>query len=762
MRVWNLGYPRMGRARELKLAVESFWAGKLDAESLLEQAKRIMAARWCRQHDLGVESIPLNDFSLYDHVLDMAFLLGAIPERFQGISFGSWVSRYFAIARGCEGIPPLQMTKWFNTNYHYLVPEISPSLDFVPRCDKFLFELEHARAYPFVFHPVLIGPWTFVKLSRLVGLNLFDGLDRVLPPYEALLLECKVRGFTWLQMDEPALCLEPSPEEFSYVAKTYERLGRSGVKLRLATYFESPDPWLSELSRWPVEGLHFDCVSAPGILAWLKKKEFPKDKSLSVGIVDGRNIWAAPLDDCLGALRELAECYDRERVWLAPSCPLLHLPEDKSLEKTWDAEFLEWVSFADQRIEELVILKQACSGDGPALKAVEYRREVIRRRSASPRVRSDAVRQAASVARARKGRSPFALRHARQKKSLNLPLLPTTTIGSFPQTAKIRERRSLLKSGKLSMEQYQKLIEEEIARVIHWQEEVGLDVLVHGESERNDMAEYFAERLEGFVVSSHGWVQSYGSRLVKPPIIFGDVRRVSPMTVPVFRHAQGLTRKPVKGVLTGPVTLLNWSFVREDLPLSDTVFQIAAALADEALDLEKAGAQIIQIDEAAFREGFPLKRDGWSDYLKWATEAFRVCVSGLKDETQVHAHMCYSKFDDMADALEALDCDVLLIECARSGGRARDLFGKHKYSKGIGPGVYDVHSPRAPSEEEFQQRIESNLDLFSADQLWVNPDCGLKTRGYEEIEPALSRMVAAAHVVRERLKKAPCEGVAVS
>lgn len=752
MRMWNLGYPRMGKGRELKKALESYWAKKSDVNELLSVARTLCATRWGQQHALGVESVPLNDFSFYDHVLDMAFLLGLVPKRFKNLQRGHWLDLYFAMARGWKekkkSIHPLEMTKWFNSNYHYLVPEIDRDQKLALKMDKLEFECEYARSYPYIFHPVIQGPWTLVTHSQLRGLDVKEALSRLVPLYKEILSELKHRNFTFVQVDEPALCLDTSIDKIKLVAETYDKLAAVGIGLRLTTYFESPAPWLDHISEFSLEGVHFDLVYGKKTIKWLESGSFPKDKSLSVGIVDGRNIWATSLKEQLDLIDKLGTVYHDSKVWIAPSCSLLHLPIDKNLEKKWDEELLAQVAFADQRLEELSLLKKAHRGDIVAKSSIDI--QTLSNREKTSRV-SPSQRNADMAKVESSNRPPFAERRKKQAENLLLPLLPTSTIGSFPQTPEVREARRDYKKGILSESDYEGFFESEIERVIRLQEEIGLDVLVHGECERSDMVEYFSQYLDGFIFSSHGWVQSYGNLCVRPPILYGDVKRKSPMTVRWFSFAQSLSERPVKAILTGPVTLMNWSFVRTDQERKLTALQIAMALREEVADLEQAGAKIIQIDEAAFREAMPLLQEDWESYLKWATEVFRVSCSGVGEKTQIHTHMCYSEFDDIAQALEWLDADVLLIEFIRSGSKADECFKKHPYNRDIGPGIYDIHSAIIPSEEEFKQRIERLLELFPAERLWINPDCGLKTRKYEEIIPSLKALVASVKKVREGL-----------
>lgn len=759
MKIVNLGYPRIGAKRELKKALEAYWTKKEPLESLKGVADELRLKRWNRQAALGVESIPLNDFTYYDHILDTAYLLGAIPKRFHFLSEGSWFDQYFAMARGfrsgAQDVPALDMTKWFNTNYHYLVPELDMAMKFRLQTKKLDEDLKASRGLAHKFHPVIVGPFTFVRLSHRDGIDANTLLTRLLPVYRELFgyLKSHNYGDVPIQIDEPALCLDLDKDDIASARRVYEEFARSDMSLILTTYFETPAPWLDEINHWPLAGMHLDLVHGKENVAWLKSGAFAKDRILSLGVVNGRNLWADSLKSVVDEVKPIVDTYGSENLCLAPSCSLLHLPHDKNLEKSWDDEFLGWVSFADQRLEELNIIRGALEGDSDALKLVEEREQVVAAKAKSPRVHRPEVRKAVEEIRPQMLRraSSYPTRIAVQERELNLPPVPTTTIGSFPQTPEIRKARHDYKVGSLGDKEYTNFLDEEIGRVIALQEKVGLDVLVHGEPERNDMVEYFGELLEGFQFSKHGWVQSYGSRCVKPPIVFGDVKRRGPMTVEWFKRAQKKTNRPMKGMLTGPVTMLNWSFVREDQPREKTAYQLGLAIREEVADLESVGAQVIQVDEAAVREGLPIKRDKWAAYLKWATESFRLCTAVVKDKTQIQTHMCYSEFSDIMPAVRELDADVLLIEFARSGPAFFETFSKFKYDAQVGPGVYDIHSPRVPTAEELERNIHRLLELFPAKQLWVNPDCGLKTRRYEEVEQALTNMVVATQKVRETL-----------
>ncbi len=755
MRVTNLGYPRLGRQRELKHALEDVFSGKEGVAHLLPVGKALCTERWNRQRELGVDSIPIGDFSFFDHMLDMALLLGVVPKRFDASA--NWLELTFSMARGNPDAPPLAVRKWFNTNYHYLVPEIRPENFVSPRWEKLTFEVEHGEALADMkFHPVLVGPWTFVKLSQLDGLSTQEALDRLLPRYCEVLKDFAKRGYEYVQMDEPYLCHDLLREDLRVVRKVYETLSAQGCQLLLATYFGSPENWLTEVSTLPCHGFHFDLLYWPTTAAWLKTRTFPRTKTLSLGIVSGRNVWASPLWDRREELQSLLELYSGDKLWLAPTCSLLHLPQDKTLEKQWDPEFASWVSFADQRLEELAFLKRALNGDKNVETLLKQRQAALSGRTVSNRVHRPEVKQAVARIEAQQSAragAPPPVRPSRPESMIGLPPLPTTTVGSFPQTAVMRRTRQEWKKGKITGDQYRKAIGEEIAHVIQMQERLGLDVLVHGEVERADMVEFFAEHWDGVSLSSQGWVQSLGNRCVKPPLVFGDVRRRSPATVSWFSHAQSLTQKPVKAILTGPVTLLNWSFVREDQLRQKTAYQLALALREEAIDLEKAGARILQIDEAALREGLPMMKLHWNQYLRWAMEAYHVVAGAVSAKVQVHVHLCYSAFTDIAEVLPQLGCDVLLVETARGGDELLKRLKKNRYAGAIGAGLFDVHARTMPSREECEKRLEEWMKIFPARQLWVNPDCGLKGLSPEDAEAALTAMVQATHAARARVRK---------
>lgn len=696
--------------------------------------------------------VPVGDFAWYDRMLNMSALLGCAPRRF---GFGGKITldQYFQLARGNEGQGAMEMTKWFDTNYHYLVPEFDAGTSFSIGVERLFDESAEARQAGVVPKPVLIGPLTFLWLGKekQAGFNRLDLLPALLPVYVEVLRRLGAQGAEWVQMDEPALVQDLPTEWLNGLRTAYSALGKAGPKLLLATYFGSVAPLAAELKALPVAGLHLDLQRAPEQLPPFLA-DFPRDKVLSAGVVDGRNIWRNDLDASLELLG-VAHLQVGDRLWLAPSCPLLHVPVDLERETDLDPEVKGWLAFAVQKLGELAILGKALEQGRESVKT-ELRacRRSRKDRKDSPRVRNPNVhkRLACLPADADRRRSTFAVRRTIQHQALKLPAFPTTTIGSFPQTGAIRSIRAAFKQGRLSETEYRDRMKAEIRLVVERQEELGLDILVHGEPERNDMVEYFGEQLAGFAFTRNGWVQSYGSRCVKPPVLFGDVWRPGPMTLEWIRYAQGLTDKPMKGIVTGPITILQWSFVRDDQPKSETAMQIALAIRDEVLDLESAGTRVIQIDEPAFREGLPLRRSEWETYLPWASRAFRLSAAGVKDGTQIHTHMCYAEFNDIFPAIVDLDADVISIETSRSDMELLEGFGTLRYPNEIGPGVYDVHSPRVPKVAEMVRLLEKACAVVDSDKLWVNPDCGLKTRQWPEVDAALRNMVTAAKTLRRR------------
>ncbi|MGI9119677.1 MAG: 5-methyltetrahydropteroyltriglutamate--homocysteine S-methyltransferase [Acidimicrobiales bacterium] len=757
----GLGMPRMGPRRELKRALEDCWAGKLGVEDLEGVACDLRRRTWQRQRDLGIDHIPSNDFSLYDHVLDTAVMVGAVPDRYLSADGDIDLDAYFAMARGSAGedqaVPALEMTKWFDTNYHYIVPELAPGQRFQLTGSKAVDELREAAGLGIATRPVLLGPISFLVLSKQPGgpvpvVSLLPGL---LSAYEAVLADLAGVGAQWVQIDEPALGLDLDAEIVEAFPGAYHRLAAAAPELRLlvATYFSGLRRNLPVALGLPVAALHLDVVREPAQLD-AALDQAPESLALSLGVLDGRNVWLSDLDAALATLERARSRLGPERLLVAPSCSLLHMPLDLDLEAGLDAEVRPWLAFAHQRLEEVVVLARALDEGRGALSAeLELNAASRAARSLSQLAHDPAVAQrlAQTGPEAEHRLSPFPQRRTTQAARLALPILPTTTIGSFPQTPEVRSLRARLRRGELDTPAYEARLAELVAEVVRFQKAAGLDVLVHGEFERNDMVEHFAEHLDGFAVTTHGWVQSYGSRCVKPPIIFGDVSRPAPITVGWWSYAQSLTDRPVKGMLTGPVTMLAWSFARDDQPESQTCRQIALAMRDEVADLEAAGAAIIQIDEPALRELMPLHDEDRDAYLAWAVAAFRLASSGVADKTQIHTHMCYAEFGDIIDAITAFDADVISIETSRSAMELLETFTKVSYPNQIGPGVWDIHSPRVPDTAEMVDLLELALAVLGPAQLWVNPDCGLKTRGWDEVKPALANMVEAARLVRERI-----------
>jgi 5-methyltetrahydropteroyltriglutamate--homocysteine methyltransferase len=755
----NLGFPRLGAQRELKWAVEKYWSGKSSSTELDETARSLREKHWKLQFDHGINHIPSNDFSLYDHVLDATVLVGAVPPRFRERDGLSGLPLYFAMARGFQNssvrldIPAMEMTKWFDTNYHYIVPEFVPGQEFGLGSNKPVDEFREAKSLGITTRPVLLGPVSFLLLGKMEGghtgeqLNL---LERLLPVYAEVLKKLQKAGANWIQIDEPCLVLDLPEDAHRAFRSAYQRLSAVGLPLLLANYFGGLRGNLHTALSLPVAALHLDFVRQPEELDAVLE-QLPPGMVLSLGVVDGRNIWRTNLNRAFSLVRRAVERLGRDRVMIAPSCSLLHVPVDLELESQLDPELKGWLAFAKQKLEEIQALGLQANGQLKAAEDIfERSRAAIKGRSASPRIHDPAVQERLRTIDAAMTRrhSPYRERSQRQATALNLPLFPTTTIGSFPQTKEVRSARSEWKQGKRDTAAYEAFVREEIKRTVRIQEELGLDVLVHGEFERNDMVEYFGEQLAGFAFTQHGWVQSYGSRAVKPPVIFGDVWRPKPMTISWSAYAQSLTSRPMKGMLTGPVTMLQWSFVRDDQPRELTCRQIALATRDEVRDLENAGIKVIQIDEPAIREGLPLRREDWGEYFNWAVEAFRLASSGVRDETQIHTHMCYSQFQDMLDSIAAMDADVLSVEASRSRMELLDAFVGFKYPNAIGPGVYDIHSPRVPKVEEIEELLRRASGVLDPAQIWVNPDCGLKTRTWEEVLPSLTALVIAATMMR--------------
>jgi 5-methyltetrahydropteroyltriglutamate--homocysteine methyltransferase len=750
-----LGFPSIGAARELKRATEGYWSGKTSRESLLATGAELRSRHWHLQREAGIDLPPSNDFSFYDRMLDTCALVGAVPERYGWSGETVDLDTYFAMARGVQNgqrdVTAMEMTKWFDTNYHYIVPEFVPDQMFRLASSKPFDELAEAAALGIRTKPVLVGPLTFLLLGKekAPGFNRLDLLERVLPVYAEALTRLAAAGAEWIQIDEPCLAMDRTPAELDRVRAAYEFLaGRSGTaKLLLATYFAGLDDVATAVHALPVHGLHLDLMRSPEQLDPLLER-WPAGRVLSLGVVDGRNVWRADLEAVLPALERAAERVGRDALWVAPSCSLLHVPVDLDLETKLAPEIKPWLAFAKQKLGEVATLTRALrEGRGAVAAALAESRQVAAARRASPLTRNPAVRQrVAAVTEAdRRRASMYAERRPQQ---VSLPLYPTTTIGSFPQTTEVRTTRRQFLNGTMDRAGYEAFIEAQIVKTLAQQEEIGLDVLVHGEFERNDMVEYFGEQLAGFAFTEHGWVQSYGTRYVKPPIIYGDVARPGPMTVRWITFAQSRTKRPVKGMLTGPVTILQWSFVRDDQPRSETATQLALAIRDEVRDLEAAGIRVIQIDEPALREGMPLRRAEWPAYQQWAVDAFRLATSGVRDATQIHTHMCYSEFNDVVQVIARMDADVISIESARSGSELLRAFEQYTYPNEIGPGVYDIHSPRIPTVEEIVTALKAMRKVLRDRQIWVNPDCGLKTRGWAETVPSLKHLVAAARQLR--------------
>ena len=754
----NLGYPRIGEKRELKKATEAYWRGQSSLAELEEVGRTLRKSHWLAQKEAGIELIPSNDFSFYDQMLDMTCLLGNIPARFAWDGKAAGLDLCFQIARGGgdkgqTSVPPSEMTKWFDTNYHYIVPEFQAETEFQLSGTKPFDEFKEALALGLCTKPVLIGPLTYLYLGK-GNSSEFDRLsllDRLLPVYADILQQLNTLGAEWVQIDEPILAFELSADWQSAFLPAYQKLRSAlpGTKILLATYFGELRENASLAVSLPVDALHLDVTRAGSELDQIVNR-LPSSMALSLGVVDGRNVWRNNFEVSLEQINQAKRVLSASRILIAPSCSLLHSPVTLRHESAFDAEIREWLAFAEEKLKEVAQLARLAEGGGDAM--VAYRNRVaLHSRRASERIHRSEVKARSQAVKPEDSRRKASYRERRQRQhaALGLPLLPTTTIGSFPQTADIRSTRARWKRGELDAGEYEQFLREKTADCIRLQEEVGLDVLVHGEFERNDMVEYFGEQLDGFAFTENGWVQSYGSRCVKPPIIYGDVRRPHAMTVEWSRYAQSRTSKPMKGMLTGPITILQWSFVRDDQPRSETARQIALAIRDEVLDLEAAGIKVIQIDEPALREGLPLRRSDWQAYLQWAIESFRLASSGVRDETQIHTHMCYCEFNDIIDSIAALDADVISMEASRSNMELLDAFAAFRYPNEVGPGVWDIHSPRVPDAPEMETLLRTAAAVLPIDNLWVNPDCGLKTRGWDEVIASLRNMTKAAEALRK-------------
>ncbi len=764
MKTTILGYPRIGSQRELKKANEAYWSGKTDQKELLKTGGHIRKENWLLQKNIGIDYIPSNDFSFYDQVLDTCLSVGCIPKRYNKLKHENQLDLYFAMARGIQNedidCTAMEMTKWFDTNYHYIVPEFEKEQSFEFFSTKIIDEYKEALELGIKTKPVLIGPVTFLLLGKEkeAGFHRLSLLEKLLPVYFEIISQLTLLGVEYIQFDEPCLALDLNGQEKQAIKSTYEKINANfpDLKIFLANYFDCYGDNLGTALQLPIDTLHLDLVRCQLQLKdILESKNFNTNTKLSLGLVDGRNIWKNDFDDSLKTIELVVSKIGEENVWISSSCSLLHCPYDLDLEtneKNLAPEIKQWLAFAKQKLQEIRTLKGLASSNYNEFeKEFKENKLANANRKTSVLIHNNHVKDRVLALNDSysQRKSTFKNRQAKQKTALNLPLFPTTTIGSFPQTKDVRSWRSKFKKGILSPSEYDSLIAEETKESIRFQEDIGIDVLVHGEFERNDMVEYFGERLKGFAFSSFGWVQSYGSRCVKPPILFGDVSRESAMTVKWSAYAQSLTDLPVKGMLTGPVTILQWSFVRNDQPRQITCNQIALAIRDEVVDLESNGIKIIQIDEPAIREGLPLRKEAWEDYLDWAVRAFRISACGVKDETQIHTHMCYSEFNDIINSIAAMDADVITIETSRSEMELLDAFVDFKYPNEIGPGVYDIHSPRVPSVKEIEHLLLKAKNVLPKEHIWVNPDCGLKTRDWPETKTALENMVKAAIQQRE-------------
>ena len=753
-KVHNLGFPRVGSMRELKFAQEGYWSGKSTKEELLKLASEIRKINW--DHQKSLDLVAVGDFSLYDQVLDMSFTLGNIPQRARNYS-GDVLDNYFRVARGRsvdpkQAISAAEMTKWFDTNYHYMVPEFEVSTTFKLDASRIIDQITEAKNLGLKPKPVIIGPVTYLAIGKEKdNSNKLDLLPKLLDTYFELLEVLVAQNIEWVQIDEPILVTELSDELKKAFEISYAKLNNPKLKILLATYFGSLQDNLETISKLPIAGLHIDAVNGGAEVDAVISKM--SGKVISLGVVNGRNIWKSDLNAILDWVEPIANKLG-DNLWIAPSCSLLHVPVDLSSEKKLDSEISSWLAFAIEKIKEIEVITTAInSGRAKVENELAQNKQSLNSRKNSTRVHNPSVQAELAKVDASWGmrKGTYLERQVKQLPVLNLPKFPTTTIGSFPQTGDIRSARSKFKSGEITENAYQDAMRKEIIHSIKEQESLGLDVLVHGEAERNDMVEYFGEQLQGYAFSQFGWVQSYGSRCVKPPILFGDISRPKAMTVEWIKFAQSQTLKVMKGMLTGPVTILNWSFVRDDQPRSTSCAQLALAIRQEVLDLEKAGIKVIQIDEAALREGLPLRKSQWKEYLDWAVGAFRIAANGVGDQTQIHTHMCYSEFNDIISSIADMDTDVITIETSRSDMELLDAFDNFKYPNEIGPGVYDIHSPNIPTQEHIVSLMQKAAKKIPAERLWVNPDCGLKTRQWSEVTPALTNMVAAAKTLRSQL-----------
>ncbi len=754
----TLGYPRMGEFRELKKTVEAYWKGEVTESDLNQTAKSIRQRNWEHQKNNGIAYIPSNDFSFYDQILDLSCALGNVPARFDYDGGQIDLKTYFNIARGntadsnnnqCAS----EMTKWFDTNYHYIVPEFDANTKFQLSTNKLFDEYTEAKQLGIETRPVIVGPVTYLKVGKITGgnINKYDLLDELLNVYEEIIKKCESLGVKDIQIDEPIAALDLNEEEKSALKAAYARLSSvSQIKIHLTTYFGDLRDNQALVYSLPVDSIHLD-QSRNNIDAAIA--EFPTDKTVSLGLVNGRNIWINNFDESLRVIESAIDRLGKDQVIVSASCSLLHSPVTLSNEEKLNSEIKQWMAFADEKVIEISQLAQL--GNGETNESLAQNQAAISNRSSSTLIHDQAVKDRVSQVQSSdyERQSDFQSRQAVQQAHFNFPLFPTTTIGSFPQTKEVRQARAKNKKGELSDADYNQFLKEQVKSSVDFQEEIGIDVLVHGEFERNDMVEYFGEQLAGFAFTQYGWVQSYGSRCVKPPVIYGDVSRPNPMTVEWSSYAQSLTKQFMKGMLTGPVTILQWSFVRDDQPRKDTTMQIALAIRDEVCDLEAAGIEVIQIDEAALREGLPIRTADWGEYLTWSVDAFRLSTAGVTDQTQIHTHMCYSEFNDIIEAIARMDADVISIETSRSNMELLDAFVNFNYPNEVGPGVYDIHSPRVPSQENMTSLIKKAVELLPIKNIWVNPDCGLKTRGWPETKAALTHMVESAKELREAFKE---------
>ncbi len=749
----NLGFPRIGAKRELKKATESFWKGTTSEADLFNAGKSLRLKNWNVQKDAGITHIPVGDFSFYDHVLDMCALLGCVPKRYNWDGGKVDTATYFAMARGTDDAPAMEMTKWFNTNYHYIVPEFETVENLKLSTTKLFDEIKEAQALGITPRPVILGPLSFIGLGKIKSdtLSRDDILIALLPLYTQILQKLEALNVEWVQIDEPLLVTDICDGMRQAYRKIYGTLKSStNVKILLATYFEELGENKDLAMNIDVHALHIDLKRGGTQLDYILQ-HLPRERTLSIGLVDGRNIWRTDLDVAITLAEKARESTGSSRLMIAPSCSMIHCPVDVSQETKCDSDIKEWLAFATQKIDEIAIITKALNeGRDSVAQELADNKAALDRRTTSTKIHNPDVKERISAITSPmySRKAPYNARKDVQADIFKLPSFPTTTIGSFPQTKEIRQARAAYKKGSLSQDSYIAAMKKEIEHVVRYQESIDIDVLVHGEAERNDMVEYFGEQLDGFAFTQFGWVQSYGSRYVKPPIIFGDITRPKAMTVKWSSYAQSLTERPLKGMLTGPVTILFWSFIRDDQPLSETCRQIGLAIRDEVTDLENAGIKAIQIDEPAIREGLPIRKDDWAAYLKWAVECFKLSSCGVADKTQIHTHMCYSEFNDIIESIAALDADVISIETSRSQMELLDAFADYNYPNEIGPGVYDIHSPRIPAEGEMVALLNKACAVLKAQQIWVNPDCGLKTRSWDEVKPALEHMVSAAKKMR--------------